>query len=82
LIGEAKEACGVDQLCVGLKAGIEGGIHAMQLLWESYKTEEEWGFLLVDVKKVLNEGKRMAMCWTIHHKWPSGAQFAFNCYQH
>jgi hypothetical protein len=28
-VGKAKEACGaMDQLCVGLEAGIEGGIHA------------------------------------------------------
>ena len=32
-VGEAKEACGVKQLCAGLEAGIEGGIHAMKLLW-------------------------------------------------
>jgi hypothetical protein len=32
--GEAKEACGMDQLCVGLESSIEGGIHAMRLLWE------------------------------------------------
>ena len=27
---EAKEACGTDQLCAGLEAGVEGGIRAMQ----------------------------------------------------
>ena len=27
---EAKEVCGIDQLCAGLEAGIKGGIHAMQ----------------------------------------------------
>jgi hypothetical protein len=30
---EAKEACGIDQLCAGLEAGIEGGIHAINELW-------------------------------------------------
>ena len=29
---ETKEACGMDQLCAGLEAGIEGHIHAMQHL--------------------------------------------------
>jgi hypothetical protein len=29
---EAKEACGIDQICAGLEADIEGGIHAMQAL--------------------------------------------------
>jgi hypothetical protein len=48
--GEAKESCGVDQLCAGLEAGIEGGIHAMRLLCETHLAEEEWGFLLVDAR--------------------------------
>ncbi len=39
---EAKDACGIDQLCAGLEAGIEGGIHAMRLLWEMHAAEEEW----------------------------------------
>jgi hypothetical protein len=54
--GEAKDECGVDQLCAGLKARIEGGIHAMRLLWEQHKAEEEWGFLLVDARNAFNEG--------------------------
>ena len=29
---EAKEACMTEQLCGGLQAGIEGGIHAVRLL--------------------------------------------------
>jgi hypothetical protein len=37
---EAKEACSVNQLCAGLEAGIEGGIHAMmQALWDLHETE-------------------------------------------
>jgi hypothetical protein len=40
---KAKEACSIDQLCAGLDAGIEGGIHAMQNLWEGlHQQEEEW----------------------------------------
>jgi hypothetical protein len=82
LIGKAK-ACGVDQLCVGLEAGIKGGIDVMHLLWETHKAEEEWGFLLIDANNGFNEqGNRTAMCWTICHKWPSGARFTFNCYRH
>ena len=22
------------------------------------------------------------MLWVVHHKWPSGARYAFNCYRH
>ena len=30
---EAEEACGTEQLCGGLEAGIIGGIHAVRILW-------------------------------------------------
>ena len=44
--------------------------------------EAEWGFLLVDARNrnAFNEGNRTAMLWTIRHRWPSGARFAFNCH--
>ena len=35
---DAKEACGSAQLCAGLEAGIEGGIHVVKEAWE----EEGW----------------------------------------
>ncbi len=37
---EATDACGVDQLCGELSDGIEGGIHAIYLLWEESAGEE------------------------------------------
>jgi hypothetical protein len=79
---EAKEACGIDQLCAGLDSGIEGAIHAMQHTWEANKAEEEWGYLLIDAKNAFNEQNRTAMLWTVRHEWPSGARFTFNCYKH
>ena len=69
---EAKEACRVDQLCAGLKAGIEGSIHAAKLIWQENTHEEEWGFLLANDRNAFNEGNRMLTLWTIHHEWPSG----------
>jgi hypothetical protein len=80
--GEAKEACGIDQLCAGLEAGIEGGIHAINQLWREFAGHEDWGFLLVDAKNAFNELNRIVMLWTIRHEWPSCAKFAFNCYRH
>jgi hypothetical protein len=73
--GEARDECGVDQLCAGLEAGVEGGIHALRLIWDLHAQEEEWGFLLVDANRTL-------MCWTLRHVWPSGARYVFNCYRH
>jgi hypothetical protein len=72
----------VDQLYVGLKAGIEGGIHVMRLLFETHKAEDEWGFLLIDTKNEFNEGNKTTMYWTVHHQWPFSAWFTFNCYWH
>jgi hypothetical protein len=68
---EAKEKCGIEQLCAGLEAGMEGGIHTIEELWKQHKQEEEWGFLLVDASNAFNELNRTAMLWTIRHKWPS-----------
>ena len=78
---EAKNACGVDQLCAGLEAGIEGGIHAANQWWKEIELEERHGFLLVDARNAFNEMSRAAMLWTVRHEWPSGARFVFNCYK-
>jgi hypothetical protein len=80
---DAKERCGINQLCAGLEAGIEGVIHVIDKLWRQHKEEEEWGFLLlVDAANAFNELNWTAMLWTIRQEWPSGARFAFNCYCH
>ena len=54
---EAKAACGTEQLDWGVEERIEGGIHAMCILWEEQSREEEWGFLLIDVWNTFNEEK-------------------------
>jgi hypothetical protein len=79
---EAKEACGIDQLCAGLGAGIEGSIHAMQALWDLHETEENWGFLFIDTSNAFNEQNRIEMLWAVQQEWPSRARFVFNCYKH
>jgi hypothetical protein len=40
---EAKETCGIDQLCTGLEAGIEGGIHVINQLWKEYAGHNDLG---------------------------------------
>ncbi len=79
---EAKESCGIDQLCAGLESGVEGGIHALQHVWDQHHMEEFWGFLLIDARNAFNELNRTLMLWTVRHEWPSGARFTFNCYKH
>ena len=79
---EAKSACGTTQLASSLEARIEGAIHAIRVLWEEHRKEEDWGFLLIHAHNAFNEDNRTAMLWYVLHKWPSGAQFTFNCYRH
>ena len=57
---DAKIACGKDQLCAGLEAGIDGAAHAMRQLWEENEGDDEWGFLLVDARNAFNEINRTA----------------------
>ena len=35
--------------------GVEGGIHAVRLLWQKHAQEEDWGFLLIDTRNAFNE---------------------------
>lgn len=80
---DATAACGVHQLCGGLEAGIEGGIHAMRRQWEAVQDESEpWAALLVDAKNAFNEVHRTSLMWHVRHRWPAGARFAFNSYRH
>ena len=52
---EAKESCGMEQLCGGLEAGIEGDIHAVRLLWQQHYQKEDWVFFLIDMCNAFNE---------------------------
>ena len=54
----------------------------MRLLWKQHSQEEEWGFLIIDVRNAFNEENRTAMLWAVRHEWPGGTQFTFNCYRH
>ena len=64
---EAKEACGMDKICRGLEDGIEGGIHAVRLLWQQHTQEEDWGFLIIGSCNIFNEENRTAMLWVVQH---------------
>ena len=62
---EAKSACGTTQLAGVHEAGIEGAIHAMRVLFEEHRKEEDWGFLLIDARNAFNEENRTAMLWAV-----------------
>ena len=77
---QAEIECGTDMLCGGLRAGIEGGVHAMRTMWITMKEEGEMGFLLIDARNAFNEANQTKMLQMIRHLWPMGAQFTYNCY--
>ena len=78
---EATSACGSQQLCAGLSAGIEGGIGAVQKLLQEHESDENWGFPMVDAANAFNSINRHHMLWSVRHLWPSGDIFTFNCYK-
>ena len=43
---------------------------------------EPSGTTLLDECNGFNKLRRLAMLWTVQHRWPEGARFAFNCYRH
>ncbi len=40
------------------------------------------GFTMVNKSHGFNELSHMTMLWTLHHLWPKGSWFSFNCYCH
>ena len=64
-VPEATIACRYDQLCAGLKAGIDGAVHGVQAIWDENSTTEDWGFLLVDKKNSFNEINRVKILWKV-----------------
>ena len=37
---------------------------------------------IIDARNGFNELSRLEMLWTVRHRWPVGARFAFNFYNH
>ena len=66
---ETTRVYGIDQLCSGLEAGMEGGIHHMGSMWDEHEGDkEEWGVLLIDAKNPFNEVNRKMIIWVTRHK--------------
>ena len=63
----------------GGNGGTQRALEALELLTQE---AEPSGTTLVDARNGFNELSRLAMLWTVRHRWPAGARFAFNCYKH
>ena len=65
--------------------GEEGGVGTQRALGAlDFLTQEAEpsGTALVGARNGFNKMSRLAMTWTVWHRWPVGARFAFNCYRH
>ena len=54
---DAMEACGTDQLCSGVKAGIEGAVHTINKTFQE-NCDAGWGLLLSDGDNAFNSMSR------------------------
>ena len=59
--------------------GTQRALEALEFLTQD---AEPSGTTLVDAHNGFNELSRLAMLWTVRHRWPAGTRFAFNCYKH
>ena len=59
--------------------GTQRALEALELLTQD---ADPSGTTLVDSRNGFNELSRLEMLWTVRHRWPAGARFAFNCYKH
>ena len=60
--GDAKDACNSDQLCSGIKAGMEAAIHATRELFQE-RCEDGFGLLLMDAANAFGCLSRSAALW-------------------
>ena len=64
------------------KEGGEGSSRELGALELLTQDAEPSGTTLVDARNGFNKLSRLAMLWTVRHRWPAGVRFAFNCYRH
>ena len=64
---EAAEECSIDNLSGGMSAGIEAAVQSANGLVDGNYETDDWGFILVDARKIFNELNRYTMPWTVRH---------------
>ena len=58
--------------------GTQRALEALELLAQDADLS---GTTLVDACNWFNKQSRLAMLWTVQHRWTAGARFTFNCYK-
>ena len=56
----------------------DGTLRALGSLEFLTQDAEPSGTMLVDARNGFNKLGRLEMLWTVRHRWPAGARFAFN----
>ena len=74
---DVEDDCGVEQLATGLKASIEGAIHATTDLYDQFASDG-WGF---DATNAFNMMHRVTALWNARVQWPRCSRFLFNTYR-
>ena len=77
---DVEELCGADQLCSGLKGGIEGAIHSVNRLF-NMSSSSGGCVLMVDAKNAFNSVNRVTGLWSARHLWPRCSRYLFNTYR-
>ena len=78
--GDVKDACNSDQLCSGIKAGMEAAIHAIRELFQE-RCEDGFGLLLMDAANAFGSLSRSAALWNARVLWTRCSRFLFNSYR-
>ena len=76
---DVQHVCLADQICSGLKSGIEASIHSFTDIFNS-KAHTGWGLLLNDAVNGFNLVNRPAALWNARVLW-SRSKFLFNSYR-
>ena len=77
---DLEETCSTDQLACGLKAGVEGAIHALSDVFDDNK-EDGCGMLLMDVSNAFNSLICETALLNARILWPRCSRFLFNIYR-
>ena len=74
---DLEETCSTDQLACGLKAGVEGAIHALPEVFDDNK-EDGCGMLMMDASNAFNSLNRETALWNARILWPRCFRFLVN----
>lgn len=77
---DIEELCGVDQLCSGLRGGIEGAIHSVGSIYEN-ESNNGYGVLMIDAKNAFNSVNRVKGLLSARIHWPRCSRYLFNTYR-